>query len=1191
MSNSIVFGQLTANEGYDIVLDDVGNLYVTGSFTGTLQMGSYSVMSNGGYDMFLAKLSNTGTVQWLEHAGSSGSDGADRLVLHPNGHLYVIGGYSDNAQFGSQTLSSMGLSDAFVAEYDLSGNVINVFTGGGTGLDRFDDIAIGPNGNLYLGGLLSGGSVGSVFDTIVVSTFTGTAENKPFVAKYTPQGNIIWINHLSTSFGGDGLLKGLAVDASGTVYAGGIFRTTLYGGGGVDTLVTQGSPNNLDFFFWKLNANGQSQWLRGGGGTSNDYCADVMINDQGMPIFYGRFAGNFIVDGVSYGSAGTPLQGGIMLFTYDTNGNLVKDWLLESDITSHQCQYNAEGNYLLTGVYWGDVIASGITILDHTISSDGFLMKLTPEDSIIFANPITGIASQQANGFASDLNGNIYLTGYGENPSTFGYAGTLGSLTINSMGDDNMFVTSVWDSSFTTYGDNLIRGQIFVDNNQNCFPDSPELPFMNQIVRVEPGPRWGVTDSNGQYEIALDSGTYELTMQLSPLQSSYVDILCPSSPASYPISFSGANDTISGLHFGASVDTCYMMQVNVGSTGREFCMRNSTVITYRNLGIIDVPNAQIYLSLPPQVVLIQADSSYQQLPDGTFVFPVGNVPPGFVGQISIIDSVICGDPADLVGASQCTEVWATPLNNCIDPDPAWSEADLSIEGICQNGIAVFHLINQGIGNMTDSTTYRVYQDSLLVMSQKVRLQAGDSLSFQILAAGSFVRVEADQVPFHPYTTQVSADLDGCDATPSLTGMSVLYDQHDREPERSVDCMIITGPYDPNDKLATPVGLGTQHIVPSQTPIHYRIRFQNTGNDTAINVILIDTLSSSFDPTSIVMEASSHPYQFTVSGIGEAVLQFTFEDILLPDSMTNPLGSQGFVSFSIRPYDSLAQGTMVQNEADIYFDFNPPIRTNTTFHTFLDTSMEELDPSFVQICDATLPPAFAGLDSSFCEWDSIALSAEAAILGIGQWELLNGSGMLEDVFSSESMLYDLPYGEIVLSWNVQLCEQISRDTLLLQRFEQAEQAVIVQVGTDSLGTNATALTYAWYLDGVLLPESSQSIMADQSGVYTLELINGPCISELSEEFLFMALSKHNPQQSSVQWYPNPSNGLFTVRLRSQHIGDHIWKVYDSKGNICAQKVVGSFVGTQQWMWNLSHLADGLYVVHMGEFGYQKILIQR
>lgn len=152
----------------------------------------------------------------------------------------------------------------------------------------------------------------------------------------------------------------------------------------------------------------------------------------------------------------------------------------------------------------------------------------------------------------------------------------------------------------------------------------------------------------------------------------------------------------------------------------------------------------------------------------------------------------------------------------------------------------------------------------------------------------------------------------------------------------VDSVPVSNSYDPNDKAVTPAGAGPDgEITIDQNTLQYRIRFQNTGNDTAYLVVLKDTLDQDLNVESIKMLASSHDYDARIDS--NRILTFTFEDIYLPDSMTDPEGSQGFVLFEVG-IDNPQIGTVVKNQAAIYFDFNPPIFTNTVTNTIVEKSV-------------------------------------------------------------------------------------------------------------------------------------------------------------------------------------------------------------------------------------------------------------
>ncbi len=150
---------------------------------------------------------------------------------------------------------------------------------------------------------------------------------------------------------------------------------------------------------------------------------------------------------------------------------------------------------------------------------------------------------------------------------------------------------------------------------------------------------------------------------------------------------------------------------------------------------------------------------------------------------------------------------------------------------------------------------------------------------------------------------------------------------------AINYRTITGAYDPNDKLATTNTGGTEYWVLEQDEwIDYTIRFQNTGTDTAFNVIITDTLPTNLDPGSIIVGAASHNFTWDLQGHG--TIKFYFPNILLPDSNVNEPKSHGFVGFRIKPRDpqDLQPGDQLINIANIYFDFNPPVITEPSVLT-------------------------------------------------------------------------------------------------------------------------------------------------------------------------------------------------------------------------------------------------------------------
>ena len=107
---------------------------------------------------------------------------------------------------------------------------------------------------------------------------------------------------------------------------------------------------------------------------------------------------------------------------------------------------------------------------------------------------------------------------------------------------------------------------------------------------------------------------------------------------------------------------------------------------------------------------------------------------------------------------------------------------------------------------------------------------------------------------------------------------------------------------------------------------YQIRFQNKGNYAARIVRIIDTLSHLLDLSTIEIESSSHPFNVSIR---DGVIRWVNTNIELPDSTSDPEGSNGYVKFSIQPKQGIEPFSLIENKAAIQFDNNDFIITNTT----------------------------------------------------------------------------------------------------------------------------------------------------------------------------------------------------------------------------------------------------------------------
>ncbi len=136
---------------------------------------------------------------------------------------------------------------------------------------------------------------------------------------------------------------------------------------------------------------------------------------------------------------------------------------------------------------------------------------------------------------------------------------------------------------------------------------------------------------------------------------------------------------------------------------------------------------------------------------------------------------------------------------------------------------------------------------------------------------------------------------------------------------------IIGSYDPNDKVEAHGGpIVLEQFSPDEELV-YTIRFENTGTAAASFITVEDELDAQLDAVTLRMISASHDYVLTKNGQS---LSWFFDDVNLPPTSQDPIGSHGYITFAVKPNAGLQVGDIIPNTASIFFDFNPAIVTNT-----------------------------------------------------------------------------------------------------------------------------------------------------------------------------------------------------------------------------------------------------------------------
>lgn len=492
---------------------------------------------------------------------------------------------------------------------------------------------------------------------------------------------------------------------------------------------------------------------------------------------------------------------------------------------------------------------------------------------------------------------------------------------------------------------NLITGTVFLNSNNDCVQDATETGLGNHVLFSQPGSYYAMTNGNGGYQVQSDSGNYTVTPLQFQLHRLLESIICPTSGSYSGLFNSSEGDTASGKNFAINQTLCPLLTIGVGSDRRRRCARNHTTITASNIGTVPSDtNTTVFIKLPKYVSFISASKPHTFNPvDSTYQFKTGPIPSDSKVAIQIIDSVSCVN--GILGKEQCTKAWIRPENTCYLQPAGWDGADIKIKAGCSTpgNQPVFTIKNVG-SSMVSAGSYKVYIGSNLAYTQSVQLAGGDSLVFLVPTSDTNnVRVEMNQTVYHPFSTFAVSEV-RC----SGNGQGpILFSPDNGNPQSDVDCMPIRDSYDPNDKQVQPRGITNAGLIEPERPLEYKIRFQNTGNDIAYRVVVVDTLSESLDLSTFEELGSSHNYSLNIGGREKPVIRFIFENINLPDSASDPEMSSGFVRFRIKPKTSAALGTKIFNHAEIYFDFNDPIITNKTLNTlYLPTVVPDIIDSVI-----------------------------------------------------------------------------------------------------------------------------------------------------------------------------------------------------------------------------------------------------
>ena len=380
--------------------------------------------------------------------------------------------------------------------------------------------------------------------------------------------------------------------------------------------------------------------------------------------------------------------------------------------------------------------------------------------------------------------------------------------------------------------------------------------------------------------------------------------------------------------------------------------------------------------------------------------------------------------------------------------------------------------------------------------------------------------------------------------------------------------------DPNEKMVTPQGVSSQHYVPMNSEFNYTVNFQNTGNDTAFTVVILDTLNSNLDLNTFKIIGSSNPVSTQMDANG--AVRFTFNNILLPDSNINEPGSHGFVAYNIHSKAGLADPTPITNTAHIFFDLNSDIITNTALSTL----------SSLQYPAA----AFNTVDPTICQSSCISFSNNSTSAASYQWSFPGGNPSSSTNANPGVICYNTQ-GQ----YNVRLIvsNALGSDTLTQINYVNVAPSPTglnaTQIG-DTLWANSGYTSYQWfYNNDSIQGATGEYYIATANGDYGLVVGNSfGCLAGLNIPNVITQTAELIDSRGTTI-YPNPTSGDFEISFSAFGRTSATVEIVNLLGKVQVFSTVQVNPGINKIPFNDNQLPAGVYSLRIRN-GNQTIIKQ-
>jgi gliding motility-associated-like protein len=438
--------------GISIALDNMNNLFITGSFVGSVDFdpgpGLFNLTAIGRVDVFYEKLDSDGNFMWVQQIGTTLQNCTGNSITTDNSGNVIVAGM----------IGRGSLNDAFIKKVSTDGNLIwTKYFSGSSPNCKVRAVKTDAAGNVYSTGFF-GSNTGSNpvdFDPgFAVYNLTGFGGTDIFVSKINKDGDFVWAKQIGGTLLEEG--SGLALDALGNVIISGFFTGKIDAdpGAGIYNFNAFGDE---DIFVAKLNVSGDLLWARQMGGLDNEEGNSIAVDAAGNIYTTGHFYGIADFDpATTVNNISSAGFSDIFISKLDGNGNF--RWVQQIGGAQYDWSYaitvDATGNIITTG-YFDDVVDfdAGPAVYNLTTlgSKDIFVNKISPCANFSTATITASVCKNYT------LNGETYYA-----------TGIYYQYLINAAGCDSILKLNLTvNEKFTVINKTICQGQSYYAGGAN----------------------------------------------------------------------------------------------------------------------------------------------------------------------------------------------------------------------------------------------------------------------------------------------------------------------------------------------------------------------------------------------------------------------------------------------------------------------------------------------------------------------------------------------------------------------------------------------------------------------------------------------------------------------------------------------------------------------------------------------------